>query len=124
MINYSNSVTEQQMIAETKKFVNKKTRELTQAEYDALSTAEKNNGVIYFITDGAGGSSDTVLTGVLSAGSTEISFTDSNITSSSIIDVYADVYGINANNISVNNNTLTLTFDAQSTDVNIKVKIS
>ena len=31
------------------------TQELTQAEYDALSTAEKNNGTIYFITD----SSDT-----------------------------------------------------------------
>ena len=29
--------------------------ELTQAEYNALSTAEKNNGAEYFITDGAGG---------------------------------------------------------------------
>ena len=29
--------------------------ELTQAEYDALSDAEKNNGTVYFITDGAGG---------------------------------------------------------------------
>lgn len=26
--------------------------ELTQAEYDALSTAQKNDGTIYFITDG------------------------------------------------------------------------
>ena len=30
-------------------------RELTKAEYDQLSTAEKNNGTIYFITDVAGG---------------------------------------------------------------------
>ena len=29
--------------------------ELTQAEYDALSEAEKNNGKVYFITDGQGG---------------------------------------------------------------------
>ena len=29
--------------------------ELTQAEYDALSDDEKNNGTIYFITDGQGG---------------------------------------------------------------------
>lgn len=29
--------------------------ELTQAEYDALSDEEKNNGTIYFITDGTGG---------------------------------------------------------------------
>ena len=28
--------------------------ELTQAEYDALSTEEKNNGKVYFITDGGG----------------------------------------------------------------------
>ena len=27
-------------------------RELTQAEYDALSTEEKNNGTVYYITDG------------------------------------------------------------------------
>ena len=32
-----------------------KVRELTQAEYDALSTAEKLNGTIYFIKDGSGG---------------------------------------------------------------------
>lgn len=29
--------------------------ELTQAEYDALSTAQKNDGTVYFITDGNGG---------------------------------------------------------------------
>lgn len=28
--------------------------ELTQAEYDALSTAQKNDGTVYFITDGNG----------------------------------------------------------------------
>lgn len=32
------------------------TRELTQAEYDALTEAEKNNGTIYFITDNYVGS--------------------------------------------------------------------
>lgn len=30
-------------------------RELTQAEYDALSYAEKHNGTVYYITDGQGG---------------------------------------------------------------------
>lgn len=29
--------------------------ELTQAEYDALTPAQKNNGTVYFITDGQGG---------------------------------------------------------------------
>lgn len=31
-------------------------KELTQAEYDALTEAQKNNGTVYFITDGQGGS--------------------------------------------------------------------
>lgn len=30
--------------------------ELTQAQYDALTTEEKNNGKVYFVTDGEGGS--------------------------------------------------------------------
>ena len=34
--------------------------ELTQAQYDALSTAEKNNGLEYYITDGAD-TGDTIL---------------------------------------------------------------
>jgi hypothetical protein len=50
-MNYSNLTAEQQMVAEAKKFVNKKQRELTQAEYNALSTEEKNNGTLYFIID-------------------------------------------------------------------------
>ena len=33
--------------------------DVTQAEYDALSTAEKNNGKIYFITDASSGSSSS-----------------------------------------------------------------
>ena len=34
---------------------NTKYRELTQSQYDALSSAEKNNGTVYFITDASGG---------------------------------------------------------------------
>ena len=52
--NFSDLTTEQQMIAEAKKFVNSKQRELTQAQYDQLTTEEKNNGTVYFITDGEG----------------------------------------------------------------------
>lgn len=29
------------------------TQELTQAEYDALTPAQKTNGTVYFITDGS-----------------------------------------------------------------------
>lgn len=38
-----------------KDWVDDKTVELTQAEYDALTPAEKMNGTTYYITDGQGG---------------------------------------------------------------------
>lgn len=38
-----------------------KSVELTQAEYDALSDAEKMNGTIYFITDGQGGGGGSIV---------------------------------------------------------------
>lgn len=38
---------------------------LTQAQYDALSDADKNNGTIYFITDGQGTAEEIIGTGAL-----------------------------------------------------------
>lgn len=38
----------------TAEIVEKLTKELTRAEYDALSSAEKNNGTVYYITDEGG----------------------------------------------------------------------
>lgn len=38
---------------------------LTQAQYDALSDADKNNGTIYFITDGQGTAEEIIGTGTL-----------------------------------------------------------
>lgn len=35
-------------------------REMTQAEYDLLTPAEKNNGTVYYITDGGGGAGGVV----------------------------------------------------------------
>lgn len=44
-------------------------KEITQAEYDALTPAEKNNGTLYAITDGQGGGGSTVsITPTLSSG--------------------------------------------------------
>lgn len=44
-----------------------KVMELTQAEYDALSTEEKMNGTIYFITDGSGGGGSAELENPMTA---------------------------------------------------------
>ena len=50
-------------------------REITQAQYDALSYAEKHNGKIYFITDGESGGSTVIVnpTGTPTAVMTKIS---------------------------------------------------
>ena len=65
----------------------------------------------------------TVVTGTLSAGSTSITLTNSAITTDSVIDVYTSVYGVNPTGISVSAGSITLTFDAQSSAVNIRIEV-
>lgn len=65
----------------------------------------------------------TILTKTLAAGSTTLTFTSDAITDGCMIDVYADSYGINPSNVTQSGNTLTLTFDAQSKAVSVKVKV-
>ena len=64
-----------------------------------------------------------VVTGTLSAGSTSITLSNSNITTSSVVDVYTDVYGVNPTDISVSAGSITLTFDAQSSAINIRIEV-
>lgn len=65
----------------------------------------------------------TILTNTLAAGATTLTFTSAAITNGCMIDVYADSYGVNPSNITQSGNTLTLTFDAQSKNVGVKVKV-
>lgn len=62
-------------------------------------------------------------TGTLTAGETEISFTNDLINDDSTIDFYTSIYGINPVNAVISEHTLTLTFDAQENDVNVKVEV-
>ena len=64
------------------------------------------------------------LISTLNKGSTSLTFTDESITSSSTIDVYSSVYGVSPKNMSISDNTLTLIFKEQETDVDVKVVIS
>ncbi len=66
----------------------------------------------------------TVLTAALDTGKTTLTFTDSAITDDSMIEVYTNVFNINPTAISQSGNVLTLTFDAQTKTVNVKVRIS
>ena len=65
----------------------------------------------------------TTLSGTLDAGQTTLTITDSHITSTSIIDVYTDQNDIKQPTMSVSNNTLTMVFEEQSVDLNVKVVI-
>jgi len=60
----------------------------------------------------------------LTAGSTSITLSDSSITTSSTIDVYTDSWGINPTAISVSTGSVALTFEAQQSDLGVKVRIS
>ena len=64
-----------------------------------------------------------ILTDTLETGETSITFTDNSITTSSTIDVYTDAV-IDYNSITVATGSITIAFDAQSSDVGVKVRVS
>lgn len=89
---------------------------LTQAEYDMLSTAEKNNGKMYLVNDAG-----KVLTGILAAGTTTLVFNDAAIKSDSMIDVYTTIAGVNPIGINASTGMITLYFRSQAVDMGVKV---
>ena len=46
------------------------------------------------------------------------------IGANSNIDIYASVFGVNPTAVSISNNAITLTFEAQSNDIGVKVRVS
>lgn len=63
-----------------------------------------------------------VLTKTLSAGSTTLTFTSSLIKSDSLIDVYSDP-AVNYTDITGTTNSVTITYEAQESDVSVKLVI-
>ena len=66
----------------------------------------------------------TEVTGTLTAGQTSITLSDASITTTSTIDIYTDVFGIQPTNAVVATGSITLTFLAQASDINVKVRVS
>ena len=64
------------------------------------------------------------VTGKLLAGQTTISFLSASITTSSIIDIYTDVWGINPETVTVSTGSVSMTFEAQASDLGVKVRVS
>ena len=73
--------------------------------------------------DQSGGSAFTYLTQTLAANATSITFTNSAITSTSLIDVYTDKAGLDYTSITGTTGSVTLTFEAQSSATTVKLAI-
>lgn len=65
----------------------------------------------------------TILTATLAIGSTTITFNNAAIKTTSLLDVYADVYGIVPTDIQAINGQAVLTFDAQTVAVSVKLVV-
>ena len=84
------------------------------------STAVVESGAVYTaLADKE--DAPTVLTQTLSIGSTYLTFNNAAITTSSILDVYADLYGIAPTDITVTTGQAVLTFEAQTVAVSVKL---
>ncbi len=71
----------------------------------------------------SGGASYTDVTGTLAAGSTSLVLSDASITTSSTLDIYTDVYGVNPTAVTVTTGSVTLTFEAQQAAIAVKVRV-
>ena len=66
----------------------------------------------------------TWLSATLATGATSITLSDASITTTSTIDIYTDVFGIQPTNAVVATGSITLTFLAQASDITVKVRVS
>lgn len=65
-----------------------------------------------------------VLSGTLTAGQTSITFTNAAITASSTLaNVWINVFGVYPTNIVITDGSITLTFESQASDLRVKVRI-
>lgn len=65
----------------------------------------------------------TTLTGTLAAGATTLTFTDVAITDDNMIDIYTNKADVMPSAATQSGNTLTLTFDAQTVAIGVKVRV-
>lgn len=65
-----------------------------------------------------------VLSGTLTAGQTSITFTNAAITdSSTLANLWINVFGVYPTDIVITDGSITLTFESQSSDLGVKVRI-
>lgn len=71
-----------------------------------------------------GGDGWTDVTGTLTAGQTSITLQDASIDTTSTLDFYTDTFGVNPTAVSVSTGSVTLTFEAQASNLGVKVRVS
>lgn len=91
--------------------------DMLASDYDANDDVKNTGGIPDFVDYKIG----TKLTQTLVAGQTTLTFTNDRITSTSLIEVYTDIYGKNPKTITQNSTTLTMTFDALSNNLTVVV---
>lgn len=64
-----------------------------------------------------------IITGTLTSGQTSITITDTSINTNSILSFYTSIYGANPEAVSVTNGSVTLTFEAQESNMMVGVKV-
>lgn len=69
------------------------------------------------------GGGGTIFTRTLTAGDTTITIMDQVISADSMIDIYANVFGIAPTNIVASAGTVTVTFNAQQNDISVKIVV-
>lgn len=66
---------------------------------------------------------NSIITGTLTAGQTSITLDSDYITTDSVLDFYTSIYGVNPLTVSVVAGHVTLTFNAQASNMDVGVKI-
>lgn len=64
------------------------------------------------------------ITGTLAVGATTLTIQNAAITTTSTIDIYADVWGVTPENVVVTAGQIVITFEAQETALGVKVRVS
>ena len=99
------------------------TSTIDTAMSDSSTNAVQNKVIKAYVDSKVVASAEEKQSGTLTTGQTSVvlTFSDVTIGSSTLIDVYTDTFGVNPTAIATTSSTVTLTFDAQASDVAVAV---
>lgn len=83
------------------------------------SNGVKSSGIWRAIQKAA----NNIVTGTLTAGQTSITLNSVDITTDSVLDPYTSIYGVNPLTMLAGEGEVTMTFNAQATDITVGVEI-